>query len=57
MSQWDRMERIAIVKNTGLKLTLDESMKSLPRPEVCSGCNYTINSWTLFQYTRSPSIE
>jgi len=29
VSQWDRRERIALVKNTALKLTLDESMKSL----------------------------
>ena len=30
-------------------------MKSLQCPRMCSSCNSSINSWMLFQYTRSPT--
>lgn len=46
-----------LCSNTVFKPTLDESMKTLQRPVVWSSRNSSINSWMLFQYTRSPITE
>jgi len=43
--------------NTAINLIFDESLKVLHCPEVCSSFTSFINSWMLFQYTRSSSIE
>jgi hypothetical protein len=43
--------------NTAFTLTLQESVKSLHCPEVCSSYNSSINAWMLFQYTKSPINE
>ena len=41
---------------TTFQLTLDESVKNLHCPEVCSSLNSYINSWMKFQYTRLLAI-
>jgi len=57
ISQWDTGNLFPLCSNTAFKPTLDESKKTLQRPVVSSRHNSSINSWTLFQYTRSPFLE
>jgi hypothetical protein len=47
ISHWEWMELTSIRSNTASKQTLDGSTKSLHSPEVCSGCNSSINSWNV----------
>jgi hypothetical protein len=53
----NKISLFLLSSNTAFRLPLDESVKILHCPDVCSSCNSSINTWMLFQYTRSPFSE